>query len=112
MQTFFDSSLMNRRATIQQRSTGKDTFGQQSMTWTDYLPVWAYIEPMTGRELIAAQAQQSEVTHQVVIRYRAGITAAMRLVYEGRIFDILSVVDTDTQHRRLVLQCAEGLTAG
>ena len=49
---------------------------------------------------------------QVVIRYRPGIVAPMRLLYEGAIFNILSVLDDFTRHRKLTLLCSEGLTRG
>jgi SPP1 family predicted phage head-tail adaptor len=48
----------------------------------------------------------------VVIRYRSGVLPAMRVIYQGRVFDIQSVIDVDTQHRRLALMCSEGLNQG
>lgn len=102
---------LRRRISIQNRSTVK-TSGQEQQTWTEVLSCWAEISPLTGRELIAAQAQVSEVTHEVTIRYRAGITPRMRIVYQGRVFNILFVNDLDTQHRKLVMQCSEGLNQG
>lgn len=106
------SGDLRRRVTIQQRTATQDTFGQSSVTWTDLFSCWADIQPMNGRELLAAQAQQFEVTHQVVIRWRSGVTPAMRVVYQGRFMDVQSVIDVDTQHRRLTLMCSEGLNRG
>lgn len=103
---------LNRRITIQQRSSTPDSYGQQSGAWTDVVTCWAGIEPLTGRELLAAQAVNTENTHQVKLRYRTGITAAMRVVYQGRLFNILSVIDPDTAHVALHLLCSEGLTQG
>lgn len=42
--------------------------------------VFASIEPLSAREFIAAQQTQSQITARIVIRYRAGLTADMRLV--------------------------------
>jgi SPP1 family predicted phage head-tail adaptor len=106
------SGDLRRRVTVQQRTVSVDTFGQQAVSWSSFLECWADIQPSSGRELIAAQAQQSEVTHQVVIRYRSGVLPAMRVLYQGRVFDIQSVIDVDTQHRRLALMCSEGLNQG
>ena len=104
---------LRRRITIQQRSSETaDSFGQASTSWTDVVSTWADIQPMSGRELQAAQAQQSEVTHQVEIRYRAGVLPRMRVSYQTRVFDIQSVIDVGMQHRRLTLMCSEGLTQG
>lgn len=106
------SGDMKRRITFQTRSATKDGYGQESTTWSDLLSCWADIQPLSGRELVAAQAQLAETTHEIQIRYRTGITAALRVVYQGRIFNVLSVIDQDMQHRRLSLMCSEGLNQG
>ena len=107
-----DSARLNRRITIQRRSTAVDAFGQQTTAWTDFLTCWASIEPMSGRELVAAQAVQSEVTHTLTIRYRPTVTAAMRALYQGRIFEIRAVQDPETAHVALAMMCTEGVSPG
>lgn len=106
------SGTLNRQITLQQRVATVDTFGQRSLTWVDVAPTWAEIAPLTGRELEAAQAIHSEVSHQVTIRYRPGVTAAMRAVYQGRFFQIQAVLDTDTRHEQMLLMCSEGTNDG
>ena len=103
---------LRRRVTIQQRSATQDEYGQPLNSWTDVTTVCAAIEPMSGRELLAAQAVNSEVSHNVTIRYIPGITAAMRLNYGGRLFNIHSVLDENERHRMLTLQCSEGMNDG
>lgn len=89
-----------------------DTSGQQLISWTDVATVWANIKPSSGRELIAAGAINAEVTHTIVIRYRPGITAAMRALYGSRIFDIAAVIEPETAHVSLELLCNEGINQG
>ncbi|PNG28960.1 head-tail adaptor protein [Pseudomonas protegens] len=48
----------------------------------------ARFEPLSARDLVTAQAAQSEATARVVIRYRAGVLPAMRIVYRGEIYSI------------------------
>jgi len=106
------SGELNRRITIQQRDSEQNTFGQQLLTWSDVLICWAGIEQMQGRELEMAQAINAETTHRVTIRYRAGITPAMRVLYQGRVLNVLSVLDIDTAHVALHLMCSGGLNQG
>lgn len=106
------SGELNRRITIQQRATSTDSYGQQATTWADVLSCWAAIEPLDGRELLLAQAINAEVTHRLTVRYRTGITAAMRATYQGRLFNIHAVLDPDTAHVALQLLCSEGLNQG
>jgi SPP1 family predicted phage head-tail adaptor len=106
------SGDLRRRITIQSRDSQQDTFGQQSTSWVDVLSCWAQISPANGREQLAGDAQQAETTHRITIRYRPGITAAMRVVYEGRLLEVTSVLDDEMQHRKLQLMCSEGLAPG
>jgi SPP1 family predicted phage head-tail adaptor len=103
---------LRKRVTIQQRSQTQDEYGQPLLTWSDVATVYAAIEPMNGRELIAAEAVNSDVTHNVTMRYRAGITAAMRLNYQGRLFNIHTILDENERHRMLTLICSEGMNDG
>ncbi|MCO7575347.1 MULTISPECIES: phage head closure protein [Pseudomonas chlororaphis group] len=48
----------------------------------------ARFEPLSARDLVAAQAAQSEATARVVIRYRAGVLPSMRIVYRREIYSI------------------------
>ena len=106
------AGTLRRQVLIQSRSSALDGFGQKVRAWTDLASVWADIQPLSGRELEVARAVQAEVTHQVTIRYRTGLSDLMRLVYQGRYFNVNSVIDTDTQHKQLLLLCTEGLDDG
>ena len=107
-----DSSTLRRRITIQSRTATLDSFGQQVTTWTNLVSCWASIEPLSGHELIAAQAVSSELSHTVTIQYRTTVTAAMRVLYQGRVLNIQSVTDPETAHVALQLLCSEGLNQG
>jgi SPP1 family predicted phage head-tail adaptor len=107
-----DSSSLNRRITIQSRASTLDSFGQQVTTWTDLLSCWASLESQSGKELLAAQAINSELTDMVTVLYRSTVTAAMRVLYQGRVLNIQSVIDPDTAHVALQLMCSEGLNQG
>lgn len=103
---------LRKRVTIQQRTTDQDDYGQQLNQWDDVARVWAGIEPLNGRELLAAAAVQAETTHTVTMRYRPGITPQLRINYNGRLFNILNVLDDNERHRTLTLLCSEGLNNG
>ncbi|URD41439.1 phage head closure protein [Pseudomonas sp. BYT-5] len=48
----------------------------------------ARVEPLSARDLVAAQAAQSEATARMVIRYRPGVLSTMRIVYRGEVYSI------------------------
>ncbi len=87
--------------------------GDVTPSWVDVDKVWAAIEPLSAREFIAAAAGQSEVTSRVVIRYRPGITSAMRVLHRGKVYNIQGVLtDMDSGRDYLTLPCSEGLSDG
>lgn len=75
---------------IQHRVTPRDPvtleFGEPE--WQLFAKVWAGVSPLSARDLIAAQAAQSEATARMVIRYRPGVLATMRIVYRGEVYSI------------------------
>lgn len=98
---------LRHRVTIQQRSTARDSYGQPVDDWPDVATVRAAVEPLNGRELMAAQQINSEITLRVTIRFRPGITSAMRIKYGSRTFDILAPLDQEERHIELWLMCKE-----
>lgn len=55
--------------------------GETQQEWIEAATVWASIEPLSAREFIQSQATQSQITARIVIRYRDGLDASMRLVH-------------------------------
>lgn len=83
---------LRHRVTIQAYADGgrdEDGFPMPS-TWSDYVQLWAKVTPLSSRDLIAAQAAQSEVVARMVIRHRTDITTDMRVIYRGKIYAITS----------------------
>jgi SPP1 family predicted phage head-tail adaptor len=107
---------LRHKVTIEQLLVGspQDTpEGAPDAAWTIILPdIWAAVEPLQGRELFAAQEHHSEVTTRIRIRYRPGITAAMRVAFDGRLYNIRSIIDREERHRELQLLCTEGVNDG
>jgi SPP1 family predicted phage head-tail adaptor len=101
--------------TLQQRAAGspqQHASGEPDDAWSDVATLWAAVEPLAGRELFAAQQHHSEVTGRIRIRYRAGVTAAMRFVFEERVYNIVAQIDSAERHRELAFLVAEGVNDG
>jgi len=108
---------LRRRVTLQSRSTTQDAYGGQVNTWSDLVVMWADIAALTGRELEAAKAVQTEVTHHVTVRYQSifadpKAVAAMRIVYNNRYFNIHACLNVDERNREINLLCSEGMNEG
>jgi SPP1 family predicted phage head-tail adaptor len=103
---------LEQRVTLQQRVAGVNALGQASNSWASMLDVWAAVEPLRGREFFAAGQTQSEVTTRITIRWRQGVTSAMRVVWRGQPFDIIAVVEPEGQRQTLELMCVQGVADG
>lgn len=98
---------LNKRITLQQKTTAGDGAGGVTETWSDVATVWAAVEPLNGPERYQAQKLQTIITHKVTIRYRVGVSPKMRVVYSGRILEIVEVIDPNERHEQLRLLCEE-----
>ena len=97
---------LDQRVTLERMQGGQDELGQPLPDeWAPLGVCWAAVLPLQGREYIAAQAVQSDVTTRIVIRFRPGITPADRVVHEGRIYNITSVIDVRSGNHELQLMC-------
>ena len=96
---------LRHRVTIEQKTAGADAWGQPVETWETVAIVPAEVWPLSGREYIAAQAEQAGVTTKITIRYQAGIEPAMRITHDGKTYNIKAVLPDPTARRHLTLMC-------
>ena len=83
---------LNRRCVLQSPAQSVDELGQPIPGWTDFATVWADIRMRSGLESIKAGAPVSVVQASIRVRYRAGITAGMRIVHNLQAFNIVAVM--------------------
>jgi SPP1 family predicted phage head-tail adaptor len=98
---------LRHRIELQTQSVARTSFAGKTTTYATIATVWASIEPLRGKEVILAQQNQSEQTHRVTIRYRAGVNTSMRFKFGSRIMRIISVANVEERNKWLELQCVE-----
>ena len=104
------SGRLRHVITIQQRTLAQDAGGALAPNWVDLATVRAEMRSPAGLERVQAGMDQTvaTVTHQARIRARQGdFTPAMRVVWKGRIFQIVSVTDPDNLGVQQMLDCFE-----
>jgi SPP1 family predicted phage head-tail adaptor len=92
--------------TLAQDSAGGTRMLQQTYV---FATVWASVEGLTGRELLAAQQLVSQVTHKVVMRWIAGVKAlqSLRVLTDDTFLEIQAVIPDPTRRYSLELLCVE-----
>lgn len=101
----------NKQVSLQTRSDTLDDYGQRVRTWTETAKVMAAIRPLYGRELEAARATVSEVSHEFLINHRE-LDESSRLVYQGKYYNIHFVLDDFMAHDQIKVYCSEGTNDG
>lgn len=64
----------------------------------DVGPIPASLTPLVGGERIQAMQTGMQRPYEIEMRYREDITGATAIVYDGRTFDVKSVVDPEERH--------------
>lgn len=105
---------LRHKVTIQAPSQTQDPItGEMLSGWVDFASIWASIEPLSAREFIAAQANQSEITARIVIRHRDDVLPTMRILHRGKVYAIHGVLaDPKSGLEYLTLPVSEGVSDG
>ncbi len=77
---------------VQQLTGGVDTAGQPVNTWTDLATIWADIRYNNGTQAIKANEEASITQASMRVRARTDITTDMRILANGKLFDIKAIL--------------------
>ena len=110
-----NAGKLNQRIALQTPTIGKGTSGGVVKGWAEVagnLP--AAVRHLSGNERQASSAggQVAEARTEITIRYRAGVTAQMRVLYQGAAYNIRHVNDFLAKRESLILTCDTGVNNG
>jgi SPP1 family predicted phage head-tail adaptor len=109
-----EAGKLDRRIRFE-RPVRDDSFdGAGSGTWEEVITVWAQVQdvrPSRG-ERVADVVNLGSRPAKIVIRWRPGITADMRIVHGDRVMQIVSGPAELGRREALEMMCEEYSTAG
>lgn len=105
---------LDQRVTLQGVNVTRGTSGGVVKGWADIATVWAAVRHLSGneRQVSSAGGQVAEARTEITIRYRAGITAQMRVLYRGAVYNIRHVNNLMARNETLILTCDTGANDG
>lgn len=108
------AGVLRHRVRIEQPVNARDPLtGDLVETWTTYADsVPAEIVPLSGREFIQSGANQAELSARATVRWDAGIAPTMRLIHDGRVYQITAVLPDPTFARHATLMLGTGVNDG
>ena len=92
---------------LQNYTTVPDAVGHPVKTWATHSTVWAWVRPMSGREVMNSQQAVGEITHKVTIRYNDTIAVTDRIKFGTRYFAINFIADYDERNVFMEIMCKE-----
>ena len=97
---------LNKRGVIEQL-TQTVSNGETVDTYSTLASRWFSIRALSAREMQIAGLTQALVSHEIETHYYAAIKPSMRIVCEGRVFQIIGAVDPDGRKAVSRLQVIE-----
>lgn len=101
------AGILDQRVTLQTATVTRDTVGGVVETWADTVTVWASVRPLTAKQIAQAQQVSADVRKAVTIRWRSGVSAAMRLKFSDSTTAKVHWVEEYRRDGRLVLVCED-----
>lgn len=114
------SQRLRHRVAIQERiettdsATGARSYAWQTITVDSVLMSSVPAEVLTGpgREFGSANTKQAQAAARITIRWFAGLSEGMRIVWQSKNYDITSIEYDVSARRECRLICAAGVNDG
>lgn len=95
---------LRKRVTIQSVTEAANaTYGDPVAATSTFATRFAEIRGVGANERFAADQRLAETTHEIRVRYLAGVTARHRVVAGSTTFDVLGAYDPDGRQRETVI---------
>jgi len=104
----FRSGKARHRIAIQMRDSTPTATGEPGSAWNTFATVWSTVEPMLGgAEKVMSMQRQARIPTQFRIRYLAGLRVEMRIVWDGRWYNIVEAQQIDGKRHEMLLVTEE-----
>lgn len=101
------AGALRHQVTIQAATETPNSFGEPVPAWGTVATTWAEFTNVSARERFAAEQMQGQIVATARIRYLAGVTPKMRLVFDGKTYLIRGVAPLKGVHREMELMLEE-----
>ena len=101
--------MFNRRIIVERKALTADELGGFAEVWQTFSQPWAYIKPMSGRELIHADQINATAISRFIIRYTNALREDDRILYRGNYYNIRSIINIDEANKYTELTAVRGV---
>lgn len=106
-----DAGRLTSKLTLKQKTVTRDSAGGEVVTYVTRATVAGAAEPLRGREYIALQQSQSDLSVRFTIYFREDVGADWRVGWRGREYEIDGEpIDVDGRRNWLEIMCRSAQT--
>lgn len=98
---------MRHRITLLSVTPAINENGFESELPQEYKTVWAAVTNLHGKEYFEAKAIQAENTVKFTIRFLEGLDQSMKILFQGRTYNITSIDHIKYRKRYMEIQAME-----
>jgi SPP1 family predicted phage head-tail adaptor len=98
---------LRERVTLQSTTITIGPIGNTVPTAVNVADLWAQVRPLRVTERMTGERLAAQGGYEVMIRYREGVTPAMRFLWRGRVLNIQGIRNADERSAYLVITTAD-----
>lgn len=98
---------LRHRIKLQKLETVVNENGFEDEKWINHKTLWASIKNLHGREYFQAAAVQKENTVKFTIRYVPGLDTSMKILFEGKYYDITQIDNIRYENKYIEIKGVE-----
>lgn len=111
-----NAGALDQRVTFDAPTVSRGATGQETITWTPLITVWARVLPTTGRERFSGGQVLADIDARIHVRYCsevAGIGAKHRVRHGSTIYNVMGPpANLDSSKVLLEVLCKAGANEG
>ena len=92
---------LRARLVFEVPTQSQDSYGEEGQTWVVHAERRGSLSPISGAEARETRGETARIRYEIWCRYVAGVTEKMRVVVEGKHYDILAILDIGSRRRKL-----------
>lgn len=103
---------LRNKIRFERSSQTANEYNEPVQSWSLLAEVYVGIEPLRGKERIAAMQVQADADVRIVARYQAALgdlNPKDRAVFGSKVYDIKAVINVDMRNRELQIMVTEHL---
>jgi len=97
---------LRERITVQVATESRNGLGEVTQAWSTFTSRWASVTGLSSREVLLQGQAKADTTHRVRVRYIAGMTISMRILWRERVLEIDSLLEHANRSEHEIL-CTE-----